>query len=207
MVQKLIFFTAIFIFCSNLIYSQADLDIKNFANGNIKTFNSKNHSKAKGLEFSIKYLDNWKIQEANRPNIVQKFLTINDKLIIEYSVLVKKMDYVPPQKEKNEIFNNLEVMIPKGAKFLGSNNKLLIDGEKAGSVEYQYYRSAEQTVGNYNVSISSIIYIVFYKDFMIQITGAVINSTNHPDEALYFKQYKPLFQVAASSFVLDDKWK
>jgi hypothetical protein len=58
MVEKVNFFTAIFILCSNLTYSQAYFDIKNFANGNVKTFNSKGHSKAKGLEFSIKYLDN-----------------------------------------------------------------------------------------------------------------------------------------------------
>ncbi len=197
----------ILLLCYNFCFSQPILDIKNFANGNIKTFNSKGHLKAKGLEFSIKYLDNWKVQEANRPNIVQKFLTTYDKLIIEYSVLVKKMDYIPSQKEKNEIFNNLEEMIPKGGKFLGSNNKLFIDGEKAGSIEYQYSRSAEQNIGNYNVSISSIIYVILYKDYMIQISGALINSTNHPDEALYFKQYKPLFQVVAGSFVIDDKWK
>jgi hypothetical protein len=191
----------------NLSYSQPILDIKTFANGNVKTFNSKGHPKAKGLEFSIKYPDNWKIQEANRPNIVQKFLTNYDKLIIEYSVLVKKLDYTPTQKEKNEMYNNMEEMKPSGAKFLAKNNKLIIDGEKAGSIEYQYFRNADQNIGNYNVSVSSIIYIIFYKDYMIQISGAVINSTNHPDEALYFKQYKLLFQVVAGSFVLDDKWK
>jgi hypothetical protein len=128
-------------------------------------------------------------------------------IIVEYSVLVKRLDYTPSQKEKNEMYNSMEEMMPAGAKFLAKNSKVIIDGEKAGSIEYQYSRSTDQNIGNYDVSVSSIIYVIFYKDYMIQISGAVINSTNHPDEALYFKQYKLLFQVVAGSFVLDDKWK
>ena len=46
-----------------------------FATGYIGTFASKGHSKAKGVELSVRYPLSWKQHEADRPNIVQKWIS------------------------------------------------------------------------------------------------------------------------------------
>ena len=50
-------------------------DIAAFKDKRVKSFSTSGHSKAKGISLRLKYPATWPAEEAERPNIVQKFRT------------------------------------------------------------------------------------------------------------------------------------
>jgi len=191
-----------------MLFGQAEIDTKNLINGNTSVYRSYDHSKAKGLDFSIKYLNTWIRAEGNRPNIVQKFTKEIGNKQINYLILILKIDGPPltSQEIENE-YSNFNEAIPRGAEFISKNSKLKIDGEPACAVEYKASRSSEETVINVGITTYNITYNVIYKNYLIQIQCSVVGPSRENDLLDLFKQYKPFFALIANSFIIQSKWK
>jgi len=91
-----------------MLFGQAEIDTKNLINGNTSVYRSYDHSKAKGLDFSIKYLNTWIRAEGNRPNIVQKFTKEIGNKQINYLILILKID--GPPLTSQEIENEYSIL-------------------------------------------------------------------------------------------------
>lgn len=190
------------------LFGQAEIDTKNLINGNASVYRSFNHSKAKGLDFSIKYLNNWIKAEGNRPNIVQKFTKDVGNKQVSYLVLILKVDGPPFTSEEIESeLGNAHLSIPKSAQFISKSGKLKIDGEPAYSVEFKGSRGPEENVSNIGITTYTIGYNVFYKNYLVQIQCSVSGSSNESDLLDTFNQYKQFFALVVNSFIIQSKWK
>ena len=206
--MKNYFITFLLIHSYVILSGQVEIDIKNFINGNLSVYRSNNHSKAKGLDFSIKYLNTWLKEEGNRPNIVQKFTKNIGNKHISYLVLILKIEGPPLTSEEIESeYENAHQSLPKGAQFISKSGKLKIDGEPAFSVEFKGNRSAEENVANIGITTYTSGYNIFYKNYLVQIQCSVVGPSTENDLIDLYKQYKQFFALVVNSFVIQSKWK
>lgn len=89
---------------SHLIPSLVKAPELEFATGFTGTFSSKGHSKAKGVELTVRYPLSWKQFEADRPNIVQKWTSDGGHGTDIFMVQVRKFPAIPTPQESAELF-------------------------------------------------------------------------------------------------------
>ena len=177
---------------------------------NFLLFSSLGHPKAAGLDFTIKYPTSWNAQEGNRPHIVQKFLDPSKEDLASFLVLIRKAD-IPISKAEIESelsLQNLKKYAPPDAKYISGQNKLLIDGQKAASIDFIHSRLAESTPIGKDIQFYMRTYIIFWKNYMVQIQCSVGQEGIDDDILLNrFAKYKTLFALTANSFVLNSRWE
>lgn len=136
--------------------------------GFFQKYNSKDNSKAKGVDFTVKIPKSWKSQEANRPNIVRKF-TSNNGYIIEDAFMesVMLLVYDLPsevnsltQQDMNDVCNDLpENAILRECKKINLENLPAI---------IQRIKMNVSRLEN-SISIEFIQYTIFFKNKAILI--------------------------------------
>jgi len=195
------------IISSQIAFSQASTDINAYYNGEVSVYNSKGHTKAKGLEFSINYLTSWDKQEGNRPHIVQKFTKEIGTMRIEYLVSIGLNEGEKlTDREILETYNNPNELIPKEATLISSNPSLKIDGEPACLLEYKITRTAQQTAAEMPIEVYSYLYLIVYNNYTITIVFSVAGIPNGSKVKEIYNDYKPFFRLIANSFIINSKW-
>ncbi len=171
-------------------------------------YRSKWHTKAQGLDISLKYPASWLAKEGDHPHIVQKFTeSVSSEITLSCMIAVNEIpawaSYFLQGEIVEEIFSEgLQEMIPPGAVFIdGGQTKL--DGEPC--VWQQYYYEQERL----GMHISSYIlqYTIFYGGKGLSVSCG-ISGVEH-DRALLkdaFSSYQPVFQTILNSIVIHDKW-
>lgn len=188
--------------------SQANSDLSNYSKGFTNTFRSKGHSKAKGLDISIKYLKDWKAEEGSRPNVVQRFSKMVQGANVNYNIVIKQIPGGSPSlADKNDILSDLctEEATP-GSTLISHNSDLVIDGERAAMCEYKIIRTSEQTAVGLPMTFYSLIYSIIYKNYSISVTFGVGGESSQVDIYKTYEAYKPLFRLIMSNFVINSKW-
>ena len=95
-------------------FSQATQDITRFSSES-KIYSPSGNPKAQGIDFRIKYLSDWKVQEGERPHIVQKFIKNTNQAQISYFILINKLPGEPMGKQEIEdLLADIGEMVPKG---------------------------------------------------------------------------------------------
>lgn len=174
-----------------------------------KKYKTQNHSKAKGIDFQIQYPMSWKTAEAERPNIVQKFISENGLGGTSVLVIVKDIPLYNGRKlnarEKASIFTqkSIQEFIPEGGTFV-SFKPIVLDAQKGGMLVF------DQTLERIDLKLKtrSINFITIYEDKMITISGYV-DSLDGSQAQLNekFKKLEPLFKLIANSFVIQNQYK
>lgn len=192
-----LFFLANTAFAMNVDHS----DIKQFSQNQRKKFDAKNHPKAKKINLTIEYPASWVAKEGERPNIVQKFSKKDQSnKFIEVSLMIFDVPNETPLNDISckDILNEMY----KTLKHIKSEKTKLENEEAAWGIFVQ-----ENERAGIKIKAKQVIFLVLYKDKLIQISGAVAGEAKDQTIEKEFELYLPLFIRIANSLVLQDKWK
>jgi len=175
-----------------------------------KNFVSNGSGKSKGLKFTLKYPSSWASQEADRPNIVRKFMGKNIGLMINIQILEDNLTFEGmPESDKKELFDimyskeGLKMMFP-GHEIITSDPNQKIDGIRCVSLQT---RSKEKRL-NYYVYSKNLFYQMIYNEYLIQLNFAVIEGEEgYSSIESRFESNLPLFKSMANYFVITSQWE
>ena len=120
-----------------LSFQFADRPQDELTSGFTTTFKTKGHIKSKNTDWQIKVPKSWKAEEADRPNIIQKFTSDYGSGNQGIMLMVKEMPlpkgYEVTKEELNDLFTEKEMkdMVPDGGKFI-SFTKMTLDNNIGG---------------------------------------------------------------------------
>ena len=174
-----------------------------------QTFRTKDHPKAKGVDFSLSLPASWSKREGSRPNIIQNFQSGAGHGPIMCSLMVKDMPlpagYKPSPEELKEFFqpNELKDMIPDGGTFIDAKY-IVLDGSPAGMLV------SDETKQRLDISVTmrttQFVTIQGASMIFIQFGVAKMPDSKESLDELQ-KRYLPTYQSIANTFVFNDKYK
>lgn len=178
---------------------------REFYDGFKKKYISDNLQKSKGIEFSLEVPLSWISKEANRPNIVRKFISNNGHSIEMAMVLVYDFPegiYLSESDIKSTVNKkDMNEAIPPNSilKDFGFIKLETLPGY------WQRYSMKIQRVKK-TMTIEMLAYTIFYKDKLIQIQFQIgdFEDTNLDKK---FKKFEPLFDSIINSFVLKNVYQ
>jgi hypothetical protein len=178
-------------------------------NGWKQTFRTKNHSKAKGTDFSISFPISWSKREGNRPNIIQVFQSGSGHGPA-MCVLIAKNIPLPTgtelSKEDLENFfqpSELKEMLPAGSTFIDAE-KITLEGSPAGILISDQIEKRLDL----EVIMRMTQFVTIYDNTMIFIQFTVSRTPESTEtlEGLQ-KQFLPTFKAVANTFVLNNRYE
>ncbi len=188
----------------------AQEDVRQFRDGGRKTFSSKGNPKAKGVNFTISYPQSWLASDAERPNIVQKFVSDGGRGLASMMILVNDLGLPPGTvltvEDQREMFSESEMRssVPPGATFL-DGGLTQIEGIPAGSLDF--FMVSERA----GIRVASRTWCLNFvgdnKFVQVQFSIGGAATASERELSAQMEQYKPLFKLMANSIVLPDKWK
>lgn len=179
-----------------------------FAEGWKYKFVSNGSGKAKNVPFTINIPKSWLAKEADRPNIVQKFVSEGGYGFEQIMVMVKDTglkpnDYITRNEIQSMVANDeLVTMLP-------ANSRLINGGELnlSGYPGYWVHFTNTTQVGRQTAEAEMIVYGIFPEDKYVSIQGYVPTSTNGVAlNTKGFEHFEKLFDLVASSFILPNKY-
>lgn len=189
-----------------LSFQYADLPHEEFLRGFTTIFKTKGHPKSKGTDWQIKVPKSWRAEEADRPNIIQKFLSdqqgTNQSIML--MVLPFPKGYAPTKAELNELFTDKgsRSIVPEEGKFI-SFTKMTLDNNIGGMLVY------EQLTSRMDFKIKlRMAQFMFIKDKKIYALQGIVSADNPElDLSLEMQKYLPLFRLVANSIVVNDQYR
>lgn len=175
--------------------------------GFTKTFKTKGHPKSKNTDWQIKVPMSWRPEEADRPNIIQKFTSDFGSGHQTIMLMVKEMPlptgYKFSKEELNDLFTEKEMKesVPDGGKFI-LFKKMTLDNNIGGMVEY------EQTTERLDIKMKMrIVQFVFIRGNKMHILQGGITNKLDSDLTLEMQKYLPLYKLVANTIVVNDQYK
>jgi S1-C subfamily serine protease len=179
-----------------------------FIQKHIYTFKTIGNLKSKNSDWQVNIPISWKSMEADRPNIIQKFISDFGEGQESIMLIIKDI----PGREHKRISDaeiedyfkedNIKLSIPDGSKFVAYKN-VTLDGLKGGMLEL------EQNVQRleYNFRIGILQYHFIY-DGQLYLLQCMVNESdlNKDDVGSRMKKLKPLFHLVANSIVVNSKY-
>lgn len=170
-------------------------------------FCSDGSGKAKGVAFCIKIPKTWQAQDADRPNVVKKFINRNGKGNSAVLVIVKEVpladDEVITESTIAEMLADDDELLPKEFECL-DKGKIHLEGLPGYWIHYKAQISIVQTV----FPIEGIMYGLILRDRLFMVQGhSVLSAGDVNSNRNCFTKYKKTFELVASSVVLRDVYK
>jgi hypothetical protein len=172
------------------------------------TFKTKGHPKSKNTDWQIKVPKSWKAEEAERPNIIQKFTSDygsgNQTIMLMVREMPLPKGYKITVKEINDFFSEKEMkeMVQEGGKFI-SFTKMKLDNNIGGMVEFE--TNMERLDFKIKIRMLQFMFIRGNKMYMLQAT--VGSEKANTDLALEMKKYLVLYKLVANSIVVNDQYR
>ena len=193
-----------------LTYQFIDWPMEEFTLGYNRIFRTKNHPKAKDVDFQIRYPISWRPEEGERPNIIQKFTSENGRGLEGINLMVKDMplpsDYTITEQDIEDLFAEEEIlkeMVPEGGKFI-SAKPIVLDKHKGAMIVFDYV--AQQL--DINITSRILLLITIYNGKMIFINcsvSALPGEESKLEER--FNLFEPLFKIIANTFIIQEQYK
>ena len=189
-----------------LTYQYENNPSEEFSRKFIRTYSTKGHTKAQGLDLTINYPISWKAAEAERPNIIQKFTSHNGRGLEFFNIMAKdlplSLDITAQELDELYTESELKGMIPKDGRFI-SAKPIILDNHKAGVILF------DQTVQRLDTSMTmrTQMYVTVIKNKMVFLHFMVASQT--PDTQVLqarFKKFEPLFRMTANSFIIQEQY-
>jgi hypothetical protein len=207
-IAHLVLMTVILVLASNHSTAQSADPAREFLDGNRRTFSTKDHPKAKGVNFTIAYPSSWAAAEGERPNIVQKFVSGGGRGLESVMIITKELPLSPgavlTEEDMRDLFtlSELRGMLPDGAIFVGAQSTE-IEGTPAGILEYVI--RGERAGVEFQIQTWTLNFIS--GKILVQIQFGVGGPTRSDiGVSRRMAVFKPLFVLMANSIVLPDKW-
>lgn len=192
-----------------LTYQFIDWPMEEFTLGYNRVFRTKNHPKAKDVDFQVRYPVSWQPKEGERLNIIQMFTSENGRGLESFGLMVIDipipLDYTLTEQDLDDFFveSELKGMIPEGGKFI-STKPIVLDKHKGAMIIYEY------TVQRVDITITmrSLVFITIYERKMIQIFCSVSALPGEESELQErFIRFEPLFKMIANTFIIQEQHK
>ena len=175
-----------------------------FATGYTGTFSSKGHSKAKGVELTVRYPLSWKQLEADRPNIVQKWTSDGGHGTDIFMVQVRKFPALPTPQESAELFTEsfAKKMFEDGGKTLSYTTGRL-EKLPLGIVHFT------QTTKRLDVTVDTrgVVYYLILDDAFITLQFMCYTPGGAEAKEARIKHLEPLIKAMVNSLVLPTNYK
>lgn len=169
-------------------------------------FNTKNHSKAKGVDFSVRVPKSWKSSEGNRPNIIRKFGSNNGYILDDFfSEYIMFLVFDLPMEVNSltqQDVNEFCTEIPENT-ILRECKKTNLENLPVITQRFKMNMSRLDA----NMTIELIQYNIFFKNKIIMIQGHVGTMNEKVSEKVLlerFEKFKPVFNYVANSLVIND---
>jgi len=192
-----------------LTYQFIDWPMEEFTRGYSRIFRTKNHPKAKDVDFQIRHPISWRPKEGERPNIIQKFTSENGRGLEVFILMVKDIplspEYTITEKDIEDLFveSELKGMVPEGGKFISAKS-IVLDMHKGGMIVYDY---VAQRV-DMTITSRTLMFITIYNGKMIWINCSVSALPGEEDKLQErFNRFEPLFKMIANTFIIQEQYK
>jgi hypothetical protein len=191
-----------------LFFQFSDRPQDELTSGFTTTFKTKGHIKSKNTDWQIKVPKSWKAEEADRPNIIQKFTSDYGSGNQSIMLIVKDMPlpkgYKITKEELNELFTEKETkdMIPYGGKFI-SFTKMTLDNNIGGMIEYEQIMERL----DFKIKIRMVQFMFIRGSKMYLLQGTIGSEKLDTDLSLEMKKYLPLYKLVANTIVVNDQYK
>jgi len=175
-----------------------------FINGYKQAYRTKGHPKSKGTDWQIKVPKSWLADEAERPNIIQKFTSNYGDGSEIIMLMVKDMglpkNYKFSEAELNSFFseNGAKEMVPKGSKFV-SFKRMILDNHIGGMLTID--QEVERLDFKVKIRMLQFNFVRGNKLYFIQChisSSDLASKTDH---------FMPLFRQVANSLVVNEQYK
>ena len=188
-----------------LTYQFIDWPMEEFTLGYNRVFRTKNHPKAKDVDFQVRYPISWRPEEGERPNIIQKFTSENGRGLEGFNLMVMDIPIPLTEQDLDDFFveSELKGMIPEGGKFI-SAKPIVLDKHKGAMIIFDY--TAQRV--DITIIMRSLVLITIYNGKMIWINCAVSALPSEEGELQErFNRFEPLFKMIANSFIIQEQYK
>lgn len=164
-----------------------------------------NNDKAKGLDFTVRYFENWLASSGDRPNIPIKFETIISNLAFTCFVQILDLKSTVSGNEKKLVYQDLLDDLKENPKISLENifNDIGIDG--ISGIKYIYCHKLKRINTEFYCKCSN--YAIIYENFMLTIVYKICGSIDDiPNINLVFKNNINIIDHLAGRFVLDSQY-
>lgn len=163
-------------------------------------FSSRDHPKAKGADFIMKFPASWKSSESPSPNIVRIFRSQTGHGSVLCNIQVRRMDAVASLSEKNEFFSlsNIRNMAARdGERPVLSSKEITMSGEPAGLYVTEVLHQNIDVLVNMRMTR----YCVIIEDKMVIIDFMESSIGGEPVYTeLDHQEHQDVFKLIAMSF-------
>lgn len=160
---------------------------------------SSGEEKSKGIKLQIEYPLSWASIEAERPNIVRKFVSERGRGSEYALILVKSVppEENPSKREIGEAFTRgIREFVPPGGRFI-AGNRISFDGLPGATVTFGL---GSNRMGQ-DIKLRTLMYMTFYKDRFI-----MVQFTTKEEDAIFAK-FEPLFRLMANSIIVLNQYE
>ena len=191
-----------------LSFQFSDRPQDELTSGFTTTFKTKGHLKSKNTDWQIKVPKSWIAEEADRPNIIQKFTSDYGSGRQGIMLMVKEMPlpkgYKITSEDLNDLFTEkgIKDMVPSGGKFI-SFTKMTIEKNIGGMIELE--QTGERLDIKMKIRMVQFMFIRENKMYILQ--GFVGSEKANTDLSLEMKKYLPLYKLVANTIVVNDQYK
>lgn len=184
-------------------------ELSKYSNGERKKFSTKNHPKAKGINMTINYPSEWKVDSnRDRPNMVclisKNNVDLNITSGIAIHIINRQKDLIKFSDKEiiDSYYDEVESLVPEEFKVV-FKKKTKIDGQP--TLMYEYY--GETSRAGLDFQTFFLVYTIPYNDKMINVLFSCGGLANDQSVESIYNNYKPLFFKMALSIIFPDKWK
>jgi hypothetical protein len=189
-------------FKNNKIAKKISINSSEFSTYNFKLgdyISIKDHQKAKDVNLKLKVPIDWEILEADRPNIVKKFVNGNNS----YMILIKDYMTFLSRNEAKEMLSDREFtdeLINEAISFLKKPqilNQNIVTVDKYPTIEFTVKGEAERL--GYKFGMVMKFWFIFYEDKMVSLQGGGLDNAE-------FKVLESLYTSITNSVVFPEQY-
>lgn len=167
------------------------------ARGFIGRFTTKDHPKAKGLELNLRHPLSWKKEEAERPNIVQKWTSDGGHGTDVFMLQVRRFPAPLTAEEKAEVFSEAMAKELFGAGLLSYTTSTL---ERMPVGISHFTNTAERL--DFKLESRGVSFHLVFQDVWISLQFMCYTPGGAEAREARIKQLDPLIKMIAGSLVL-----
>ena len=195
----------LFLTSPSILYASVEKDIEDFLSNRVHVFDSKGHPKAKNIRITFIYPQSWVAIEADRPNVVKKFMKAENNALVASAIhIVNALDREKYTNEqvRNEVFRkNLFKEFGDNYEYVKSGNTMVENENAIWTVYIQNFATP-----SINLSLYCLAYSFYFSNKHITILYSVGGSSEDKYVISLFDNYFPLFEVMITRTTLPDKW-
>jgi hypothetical protein len=191
-----------------LSFQFSDRPEEELIRGFFTLFKTKGHPKSKNTDWQFKVPKSWKADEAERPNIIQKFKSDYGSGKESIMIIVKDLNLpkntVLTKKDISDYFteSNAKEIVPEGGKFI-SFKRMSFDNQIGAMIEIE-------TTGenlDYKFKNRAVMFMFIKGNKLYSLQGFVNDGSIDIDLTNHMIKFMPLFRLVANSIVLNDQYK